>query len=643
MIRFAYTKRIPLPLLLLFRLLFVLMLMGFSRWVFYIFNQSSFSDLGFWEFIKLMFAGMRFDLSAIAMVNALLIVMLAIPTGIKYTPLYIKISNQIYIWFNALAIGANLIDVIYFRYISKRTTGELWQFFGNSSENTFLLVWQFFNDFWYMWVIWIFFIWLLVKSSRVYVPHYPSAIRTKKWYCTQSVFLIFSLAFIVVATRGGFQLKPISLINAGNYTSTQNIPLVLNSPFSIIKTLGKQQLEPKNYFDENQLDEIYSPVHQSEAVNLIGAAKLNKPNIVIVILESFGREKIQFYYPQRQGSITPFLDSLLAQSFAFEGWANGRRSIEALPAILAGIPSLMPVDYPSSAYAGNRIKGLGTLLKTIGYSTAFFHGGNNGTMHFDASAKTVGFDHYFGRNEYDNETDFDGRWGIFDDAFFSYTVDQLNSFEPPFAVVLFSLSSHHPFTLPEGFKAQKGLSPFENSIRYTDFSLRNFFAKAAQQDWFQNSVFVITADHSHPEPEMPYFKNTLGIYATPIAIYSPKITANGLQSKIAQHTDIMPTLLALADYPEAFLTFGNNLMDTNTVNWHISYINQTYQLNNGKHLLQFDGTKSTGFFALDNDSLLQNDLKAQQSAEQIMMEQQLKAIIQQYNNRMITNNLFVKQ
>ena len=642
MIHFPYTKRIPLPLLLLFRLFVVLLLMGLSRWVFYIFNQSSFAQIGFWELIKLFFVGMRFDISAIAMVNVLLILLMAIPTGIKYTPLYTKITNYIYIWFNAIAIGANLIDVIYFRYISKRTTGELWQFFGNSSENTFQLMLQFIADFWYMWVIWLVFLWLLVKSSRVFVPHYPSTIRTKKWYFKQSIFLIFSLTFIVVAIRGGFQLKPISIVNAGNYTSSQNIPLVINSPFSIIKTLGKQHLETKNYFTEKELQAIYTPVHTKTAVNLAGTKSLQKPNIIIIILESFGREKIQFYNPQTNGSITPFLDSLLARSHAFNGWANGRRSIEALPAILAGIPSLMPIDYPSSAYAANRLKGLGTLLKAEAYQTAFFHGGNNGTMHFDASAKTLGFDAYFGRNEYANESDFDGRWGIFDDAFFGFTIDEMSRFEPPFAAVLFSLSSHHPFTLPDGFEAKKNLSPFENSMRYTDFALRNFFAKASQQSWFQNSVFLITADHSHPEPETPWFKNSLGIYAIPLAIYSPQLEAHGLQTKTAQHTDIMPTLLSFIDYPNDFLAFGNNLLDTNASSWHISYINQSYQLNNGNYFLQFDGSKTTGFYALANDSLLQNDLKEQQLPVQKAMEEQLKAILQQYNNRMITNNLFAK-
>lgn len=642
MIYFSYTKRIPLPVLLLFRLFVVLMLMGLSRWVFYIFNLSSFAQIDFSELMRLFFVGMRFDISAIAMVNALLIILMAIPTGIKYTPLYTRITNYIYIWFNALAIGVNLIDVIYFRYISKRTTGELWQFFGNSSENTFLLMWQFVADFWYMWVIWLVFLWLLVKSSRLLVPHYPSTIRTKEWYFTQSIFLIFSLAFIVVAIRGGFQLKPISLVNAGNYTSTQNIPLVINTPFSIIKTLGKQQLDAKNYFDENELQAIYTPVHTKTTVNLAGAKSLQKPNIVIIILESFGREKIQFYHPQKHGSITPFLDSLLAQSLAYNGWANGRRSIEALPAILAGIPSLMPIDYPSSPYAGNGLKGLGTLLKSEGYRTAFFHGGNNGTMHFDASARAVGFDAYFGRDEYNNESDFDGRWGIFDDAFFDFTLDQLNQFKAPFAAALFSLSSHHPFTLPDGFETQKNLSPFENSIRYTDFALRNFFAKASQQTWFQNSIFVITADHSHPEPETAFFKSSLGIYAVPLAIYSSQINAHGLQPKLAQHTDIMPSLLSLINYPEDFLAFGNNLLDTSASNWHISYINQTYQLNNGNYLLQFDGSKTTGFFELSNDSLLQNDLKNQQLSAQKILETQLKAILQQYNNRMIINNLFVK-
>ncbi|MDA3944708.1 MAG: sulfatase-like hydrolase/transferase [Bacteroidetes bacterium] len=642
MFHFPYTKRVPLPVLLAFRLLFVLLLMGLSRWIFYFLNSSTFSELGFWELLKIMFAGMRFDLSAIVMVNALLIVLLAVPTGIKYEPKYIKVTNFIYIWFNAIAIGLNLMDVIYFRFISKRTTSELFQFFGNASENYFLLLWQFLHDYWYMWVLWLVFIWLLIKSTRILVPRHPSPVRIRIWYLLQVVFLLVSLLFAVIAIRGGFQLKPIGLVNAGKYTATQNIPLVINTPFSIIKTIGKQQLRKISLFDETQLNAIYNPVHQAGKTDYIALETNQKPNIVILILESFGREKIHFYHPQPQGSITPFLDSLFRESLVFDGWANGRRSIESLPAILAGIPSLMPVDYPTSAYAGNSLKGLGTLLKEMDYSTAFFHGGSNGTMHFDASARAAGFDQYFGRDEYDNEQDFDGRWGIFDEAFFRFSADELSGMASPFAAVVFSLSSHHPFTLPDNFKEKEELSPFDNSIRYSDFALKSFFEKAAKQDWFNNTIFVITADHSHPEPKHPYFKHALGIFAVPMAIYSPLINNIGYFSQSAQHTDIMPTLLSLVAFDKPYLAFGNNVLDSIADHWHLSYINQVYQLNDSNFLLQFDGANTTGFFDLEQDSLLQHNLNTQKLPQQLLMEQKLKAIIQQYNNRMISNNLYVK-
>jgi len=209
-----------------------MILLSLSRWLFYVFNLNNFGYLTFVELMSLMFAGLRFDLAALVMINLLYILLLAIPAPIKYHPLWQKTADQIFIWTNALAIGLNLIDTIYFRFISKRTTVEIFQFLSNPDENILLLLWQFLTDYWYMWVIWVVFIWVLFKITRFFVPQSPAAVRTKIWYVLQTIFFVISGIFIVIAGRGGFQLKPISLVTAASYASTQQIPLVLNTPFS---------------------------------------------------------------------------------------------------------------------------------------------------------------------------------------------------------------------------------------------------------------------------------------------------------------------------------------------------------------------------------------------------------------------------
>lgn len=196
---------------------------------------------------------------------------------------------------------------------------------------------------------------------------------------------------------------------------------------------------------------MYTPKHENPKRNRFVKDFETRPNFVIIILESFGQEVIGFYNKEMDNNLTPFLDSILSNSLVFDGMANGRKSIEALPSIFCGIPSLIGIDYPSSRYSANHVEGIGFLLKRQGYTTAFFHGGNNGTMSFDATAAAAGFDYYYGRTEYNNDNDFDGRWGIFDMPFLQYTVKQLDTLSKPFISAIFTLSSHHPFKLPKNY------------------------------------------------------------------------------------------------------------------------------------------------------------------------------------------------
>ena len=636
---FPMVRRISLPLLLLFRLMAVLFLFSLSRWIFYFFNFNNFGYISFGELTTLMFVGIRFDLAAIAIINVIYLLVVSIPFAIKFHPHWQRAADQVFIWTNSLAIGLNLIDTIYFRFISKRTTSEIFQFLGNPDENIFLLLWQFLNDYWYMWVIWIFFVWSLYRITKLFIPQSPSAVRTKSWYFLQSLFLVSSILFFIIAGRGGFQLKPINLVTAGKYATTQQIPLVLNTPFSILKTVNQSKLHYRHDFSDESLEKIFNPIQKAEKPEWL-SNKIRQPNIIILILESFGQELVGFYNPQNKG-LTPFLDSLLQQSISFDGYANGRRSIEALPAILAGIPSLMPVDYPTSAYAANKVNGLGNLLKEQSYTTAFFHGGNNGTMNFDATAKALGFDQYFGRNEYDNEADFDGSWGIFDGPFLQFSIEKMNVFSEPFISTVFTLSSHHPFSLPKSFKLpdRKAFSPFENTIRYTDFALKAFFETSAKSSWFANTVFIILADHTHPEPQSDFYRNEIGMYKIPIAFYSPIFDSVYHSEKIVQQTDIMPGVLSLIDYKDDFLAFGKNPFNEDRNGWHVNFINSIYQFHHQNYLLQFDGSKPTGFYNILQDSLLQHNLVENNLSEMSAYELQLKAILQQYNNRMISNNL----
>src|SRR5690606_33640488 len=255
----------------------------------------------------------------------------------------------------------------------------------------------------------------------------------------------------------------------------------LNTPFAMMKTLEAVYLREVHYYSSQELNALYPVVHVSN-----DSIPFRKLNVVFLIMESFGKENIGFFNRHVDGGTykgyTPFLDSLLAESYTFRrSFANGRKSIDALPSIISSIPSIGE-PFVLSVYSGNKTTSIAKLLGDAGYETAFFHGAPNGSMGFSAYAQLAGIQHYFGKDEYGNDDDFDGIWGIWDEPFMQFMAGKLNTFQEPFFASFFSLSSHHPFNVPEKYEGRfpKGPLPLHEPTGYADHALQQFFDKAAQ-------------------------------------------------------------------------------------------------------------------------------------------------------------------
>ncbi|MBR4156838.1 MAG: LTA synthase family protein [Bacteroidales bacterium] len=638
-------KEVILWKLILIRLGIMLLLLSLSRWLLYLFNANYFEDLNFKELVKLYLIGFRFDIHTLIIFNIPFIIAYGIPLKIKYNRIYTKITDVIFIASNSIAIALNIIDVIYFRYLDKRMSSELFTFIKGSDENQGSLILSFISDFWFMFLIFFVFLFIIIILTTKTKLKESYFIKNSIWYVNQSLFFIIILGLSVLGIRGGFQLKPINLTTATNYTSAQNTPLILNTPFCICMSSTSSTLDKVEYFKDDEIASLYEPIHKNLNTNRFIKEKTQKSNIVLIILESFGQEMIGFYNKGWDESLTPFLDSLLKESLTFDGMANGRRSIEALPSIFCGLPSLMPTDYPSSRYAINRLEGFGNILKKNGYTTAFFHGGNNGTMSFNSTSKSSGFDKYYGRNEYNNDSDFDGAWGIYDDAFLQFTAQKLNEFPMPFAAVIFTLSSHHPYSLPDNYNLEDTIAstPFEATISYVDNALKDFFNTISKEKWFDNTIFIITADHVSPEHKFNNYKHTKGLHQVPIAFYAPKIIESEQVNEIAQHLDIGVSLLSALNINDTVFSFGRNLFDSIQKPSFISYSNNIYNFSDGEYFLQSDGKEIKKIFDLKTDSNLKNNIYKSNLKEWKELDKQFKLRVQQYNNRMINNKLYYKK
>lgn len=627
------------------RLSIMLLLLAISRWLLFVFNVGNFPDVTVADRFRLFFVGMRFDLWTLVVANIPILIGYSMPFKFRYNKVYCKTIDILFVVLNWFAVALNLVDVIYYRYIDKRMTSELTEFFHETDDNQGSLMMHFIHDFWFIvlfMIITALIIIVLAKRTRVKKEVIYS---NKTWYISRTLMFLFIIFWSVIAMRGGFQLRPTEIITAARYTNTQNMVLVLNTPFTIVRGSSGDVLEKKTYFDDDKIESLYSPIHKELKTNMFIDSKAEGYNILVIILESFGQEMVRYYNESRDESVTPFLDSLLCESLTFDGMANGRRSIDALTSILSGVPSLMVTDYASSRYAANHLEGFGKNLKRHGYHTAFFHGGNNGSMNFDASATSAGFDNYFGRNEYDNDSDYDGTWGISDMPFLQFTASKLNEMRKPFAAGVFTLSSHHPYTIPQGYTVPEGRykSEFEKTVRYADDALRLFFETVSQYSWYDSTIFVITGDHVSPEHYFEKYRNGYGQYEVPLAFFSPKKIEALRTDIMAQQTDVGVSLLAALGYDEPIFSFGRNVFDSIQEPCFSSFVNEVYQYSDGDYMLQSDGDLTIGVYDLRNDKELKNNLYSKENAnEWNELETKFHLRLQQYNNRMISNKLFIK-
>ncbi len=639
----VFKRNIHLNLLL--RLAFLLVLYSILRFLFYIFNASYFSDLSFSELILIFLNGVRFDLVAIIVFNIPFITLLSIPFSFRYNRIYQRIAGFFYVIPNAFAFLGNCVDFEFFKFTSRRMTSEIFNIIGIGDDFTVLLK-QYITDFKYVVIIWILLIFLLIFFYNFTKVVSDKKVKENKFkYYSIETSLFFTYLFIcIIGIRGGFQLKPISIISAGRFTDSKNIALVLNTPFSIIKTINKTELEDyKFYKTETELEKIYSPIHLPKDK---GAFK--NTNIVIIILESFSKEYIGSINKNLEDGkykgYTPFLDSLLKEGVYFNtAFANGKRSIDAIPAVTSSIPNLMNNPYISSIYAGDAIYSIPNLLKEKGYQSYFFHGGTNGTMGFDSYAKMAGFDQYYGRKEYNNERDFDGKWGIYDEEYLQYFANKLNESTQPFFAEIFTLSSHHPYSVPEKYnnKFREGALPIHRSIEYTDYALSQFFKTAQKMPWFKNTLFILTADHTS-EAYYPFYQNNLGIFSIPILYYKPDTLIKEVINTTTQQIDIMPSVLDYLNYDKPYIAFGKSVFDTTAEHFAINFINNTYQLIENGYALQFDGTKAISLFDIKQDSLLNNNLLGSNLAIENYLTKKIKAVIQSHNSRLINNKMIIK-
>lgn len=299
------------------------------------------------------------------------------------------------------------------------------------------------------------------------------------------------------------------------------------------------------------------------------------PNVIFVLMESMSADFMETFGNNQH--LTPFLDSLASQSMLFKNlYATGTRTVRGMEAIALSIP---PTPGSSIVKRPNN-QNLHTISEVFiekGYQCQFFYGGDGYFDNMNAFYGGNGFDLYDrGRGSLlsdkihtkrtlitDSEVQFENAWGICDEDIYQKVVqvsNQMYQQKQPFFHFVMTTSNHKPYTYPDKKVIIPSGTNREGAVQYADYALKQLFKQAKKQDWFDNTIFILVADHcaSAAGKDDIDIKN----YHIPGIIFGKNITKLTIQPLCSQ-IDIFPTLFAQLEWNYTSHFFGKNVLASN--------------------------------------------------------------------------------
>lgn len=339
-----------------------------------------------------------------------------------------------------------------------------------------------------------------------------------------------------------------------------------NGCWDFLEAFVSNELDYEQFYAMIPQDQAETLQHQLSGQNADGLQMVRdslppvKKNVVLITIESLSADFLTRY--GSEDGITPYLDALLAESLVFDNlYATGNRTVRGLEAVTLNIP-------PSSGESlvkrpdNTGLFSTGEVFRQNGYHTSFIYGGdsyfdNMGTFYGNCGYEIVD------KKTYDKDAIvFANIWGTSDEDSYREALQRFDASwaagEPFFAQIM-TISNHRPYTYPEGRIVYDG-NPMSRraAVKYTDWAIGQFLAQAAEKPWFNETVFVIMADHcasSAGKTSLP-----LECYHIPALIYAPGFIAPQYVDKVCSQIDVMPTLLSLLHFSYDAPFYGRNVL-----------------------------------------------------------------------------------
>lgn len=534
----------------------LLVMFSVFRALFYFLYSAEFVTSPATEIIHGFIYGIRFDLAVTSWGLLPVLIFSLIPILNRFN--WYRISWYIVSYIIFVIIFLMLFsDLIYFKHAHKRLGYEAFAYLDSSiipiaktffSESPILLL-----------ILILFLLGIIFSAFKLFKIFKLSESITKpvKQYI---ILIIIVLPLLIVSARGGWQRVP---LRAGDsfisHHNSVNI-LTINSPFLAVRSLGKSSCV--RLMDSEKAQEICSDLlkidltHQIDPNYPILTKRFPKSedtikpyNIIIILMESFTAK-----FTEIGGDtlgVTPCFNKLAKDGLLFKNFfATGFRSTSGLFSVLTGIPDLPGVPVMRRQELQNSFGSLSVLLKEQGYKNIFVTGSRLDFDNLNNMLIHERFDLIIGKEQLHSCGGPERIWGYDDEFAFQRANREFNNCEAqPFLGYMITVTNHAPYKLPDDKYAVYNINnhpeyEFLNSMHYSDWALGEFINNASKENYYKNTIFVITADHTH--------HNNLNIFENqnvPLLIYAPSIIEPGIDTTVSSHVDILPTIAGLLNLP----------------------------------------------------------------------------------------------
>ena len=585
--------------------------------------------------IKLIKWSLLYDILIISGINVFLLLFLQAGRLLS-TKISAWVVVPVFVLLNSFAVLLNLADVFYFRFHFQRANADLLYVLNHPFQQLFHQSIFIIVSFFAATIVTIALVWLLHKRF------FSSFSKGRHCSLVTVMFLLLvGWAFMFKISFSKVLLPAYPLLNI----KSSQLPVVQNSFHTFVYSVFRsgEEVKQKQYFTPEVCDSIFSLKKMLYTANTVAGKK----NIVLFIMESVPYD---FFDSASQFKVRmPFLDSLLQHSTFFcNAFGYTHESNKGITAILAGIPTLSDIPVYHSPYVNMPVTAVGSALKKNNYHSFFCIGDNYDNFGFAKCMNWLGIDKYYSKEDIPNYKNLPAHsMGLQDEYVLDFMHKKINAISQPFFAINYNVSTHYPYNLPAGFsiKFPKNYTEPMKSMSYYDHSLQQFFAAAKQEPWFANTTFIFCSDHWMFPQGVKGEYNAFSGYKIPIIIYDPSVNEKKINEGLASQFDIMGTVLATAGYKDSVITYGRNLLDSNSISQFVfarpnSYL---FQVTDSAYVLGFNviTDKAEYLFNYKKDEALKKNLLQDKNASAVLAKLtiQVKAFIQKagshYHSRQV--------